>query len=55
MGNFDGLILTGENRNIRRKAFPITTLPTTAPTRTCLGSNPSLRSERVKDSGKDKR
>ena len=55
MGTVDGLILTGENRNSRRKTVPITTLPTTAPTRTCLGSNPGIRSERMKDGGKDKR
>lgn len=55
MGKDDGLILTGENRTSRSKTFPITTLPTTAPTRTCLGSNPALRSERSKESGKDKK
>jgi hypothetical protein len=41
-----GMILTGDNRRIRRKTYPIATLPTTNPTWIDPGANPGLCGER---------
>lgn len=45
--NIDIMIPTGENWRTRSKPCHISTLPTTNPTWTGLGSNPSLRDERT--------
>jgi hypothetical protein len=46
MGSLGGMILTGENGIIRRKAYLSATLSTTNPTWTDLGANPGFRSKR---------